>query len=180
MQPEANVPTHLRPQAPPVDLACPGLMIAANISLVLGYLWVGWISGGSHLGQPLELLRGAVLPFLLAVLIVALRPTFMRRQLLGGTWLLPIAAAVEVGAALVADTTEGHVAAQSAGAMALLFAIVAIGSVLTREVARRSPRPSPEPVAQPAIAQYRDVVTKPTFVRPAANLDLVGSSAVHQ
>jgi hypothetical protein len=199
MQPQAHVSTHLQPQVPAVDLACPGLMVAANLSLVLGYLWIGWLSAGNHLSQPVEVLRDGVIPVFLAASILALRPTFMRRHLLGGAWVLPITAVLALVASLTAGATASRVAAQSAGVAALLLAIVAIGSVLFREVKTHGEIPTPtaavdeqeppsEPVIQPAepaataeIARRREfAVAGPTFDQPPGNLDLVASSAVHQ
>jgi len=193
MQPQGHVSTHLEPQVPAVDLAGPGLMVAANLSLVLGYLWIGWLTAANHLSPTVEVLRDGVLPVLLAVTIFALRPTFKRRHLLGGAWALPVTAILALGASVIAGATESRFAAQSAGVAALLLAIVAIGSVLFREVKVRGDKSTtseamneqggrPGPDIQPAeIARRRELVAAgPLPEWGAGNLDLVASSAVHQ
>ena len=133
MPEEAHPHAHLRPPVPTVDFACPGLMLAANASLILGYLWVGWLSDGSQSGRLLSSVRGGVLPVLVAVAILALRPACTRRGLPGATVLLPVAATIEVGAAIAADASGAHFLAMTAGAAALLVAFLATSSVLLRE-----------------------------------------------
>jgi hypothetical protein len=125
--------THLRPPAPTVDLSCPGLMLAANASLVLGYLWVGWLTDGSRSGLALAVVRGGVLPAAVAIAIFALRPSCQRRGLIGGTLLLPVAGTVEFAAAIAADANSSHYLAMTAGAAALVVAFLAIASVMLRE-----------------------------------------------
>ena len=125
---------HLSPPSPPVDLSCPGLMLAANASLVLGYLWVGWISDGSQSGTGLELVRGGVLPVIVALAIFGLRPACARRSLPGGSVLLPVAATIELVATIAADASRSHLLAVTAGSAALLVASLAIACVLLREV----------------------------------------------
>ncbi len=132
MRDEAKPHAHLHPAAP-VDFSCPGLMLAANASLVLGYLWVGWLSDGSRSGLVLAVVRGGVLPVLVAASVLALRPSCQRRGLVGGTLLIPIAATVELGAAIAADASGSHYLATAAGAAALVVAFLAIASVLLRE-----------------------------------------------
>jgi hypothetical protein len=109
-------------------------MLAANASLVLGYLWVGWLSDGSQSGTALELARGGVLPVIVAVAIFGLRPACARRALPGGSVLLPVAATIELGAAIAADASGAHFLAVAAGAAALLVALLSIACVLLREV----------------------------------------------
>lgn len=124
---------HLRPPRPPVDLTCPSLMLAANASLILGYLWVGWLSDGSRSGLVLASIRGGVLPVLVALAIFAIRLLCVRRGLPGGTLLLPVAATVELGVAIAAEVSGSAFLAMTAGGAALFVALLAIASVLRRE-----------------------------------------------
>ncbi len=133
MRDVVNPHVHLRPPAPAVDISCPGLMLVANVSLVLGYLWVGWLSDGSRSALALAVVRGGVLPVLVAVAILVLRASCRRRGIIGGTLLLPVAATVELGAAVAADASGSHYLAMAAGAAALVVAFLAIASVLLRE-----------------------------------------------
>lgn len=133
MRDEASPHIHLRPPAPEVDFSCPGLMLAANASIVLGYLWVGWLSDGSGSGLALAVVRGGVLPAAVVLAIFALRPSCRRRGLVGGTFLLPVAATVELAASIAADASSSHYLAMTAGAAALVVAFLAIASVLLRE-----------------------------------------------
>jgi hypothetical protein len=122
---------HLEPKTPPVDLACPGLMVAANASLVLGYLWIDWVS--KHGGTALSSVRGILLPALIALAIFALRPACTRRQLPGSVVVLPAAVTVVLIASVAAVATGYHALALSAGATALVLGIAAVGSVMLRE-----------------------------------------------
>jgi hypothetical protein len=126
--------SHLEPRTPAVDLSGPGLMLAANTSLVLGYLWVGWVST-THPGTALSALRGAVLPVLIALAIFGLRPACTRHQLPGASMTLPVAATVALGASVAAVATGNHLVALAAGAAALLLGLTAFGSVMLREAA---------------------------------------------
>ena len=123
---------HLEPRTRSVDLACPGLMLAANASLVLGYLWVGW-AGGDHGGGGLSSGRGALLPAFIAIAIYALRPACTRRGLPGASVALPAGASVVLVCSISAAATGIHLLAIIAGASALLLGLTAFGSVLLRE-----------------------------------------------
>lgn len=123
---------HLEPKRPAVDLACPGLMLAANASLVLGYLWIGWVSN-EHGRTAIGAIGGVLLPLLIALTIFALRPACSRRHLPGAMVALPAAVTVVVAASVAAVATGNHVFALFAGATALLLGIAAFGSVMLRE-----------------------------------------------
>jgi hypothetical protein len=126
--------SHLEPRTPAVDLSGPGLMLAANTSLVLGYLWVGWFST-THPGTALSAMRGAVLPVLIALAIFGLRPACTRHQLPGASLTLPVAATVALSASVVAAATGNPMVALAAGAAALLLGLIAFGSVMLHEAA---------------------------------------------
>src|SRR5580692_10394352 len=85
MRAESSPHTHLRAAGSSLDLSCPGLMLTANASLVLGYLWVGWLSDGSQSGPVLASLRGGVLPAVVALAVFAIRFSWARRGLPVGT-----------------------------------------------------------------------------------------------
>jgi hypothetical protein len=119
------------------DFACPGLMLAANASLVLGYLWIGWLSVGSGSGTALSFVRDAALPLLVTALVLVMRRSTIARGLPGSTALLPIAAAVQLGTSIAAAVAGTRSLAVIAGASALLLAATAIGSVVLREVRAR-------------------------------------------
>ena len=139
--------TALLQPPPSVDLSCPGLMVTANLSIILGYLWFGWISTPASdtssptatLGAFPSALRGWVLPILIGAAIVALRPACGKRSLRGSTRLLPTVAAVEVIVTASADVTGSGKLAVVAGSLAVLLATVAIGSVLLREAHAKWP-----------------------------------------
>jgi hypothetical protein len=122
---------HLEPKRPPVDLACPGLMLAANASLVLGYLWIGWVS--SPHGGTIDAIRGVLLPAFIALTIFAMRPACTRRQLPGAGAALPAASTVVLAASVIAVATGSHLLALCAGAIALVLGLAAFGSVMLRE-----------------------------------------------
>jgi hypothetical protein len=128
---------HLEPKRPAVDLACPGLMLAANASLVLGYLWIGWVTN-AHGNTTQSVLRGFLLPALIALAIFALRPACTRRQLPGSVVALPVAVSVAFVTSVAAVITGSHALALCAGATALLLGIAALGSVMLREVSATS------------------------------------------
>jgi hypothetical protein len=109
-------------------------MLTANASLVLGYLWVGWLSDGSQSGLVIASVRGVVLPALVALAVFAIRFSWARRGLPGGTLLLPVAATVELGVAIAADVNGNNFHLSTmAGGIALLVAFLATMSVLRRE-----------------------------------------------
>ena len=124
---------HLRFPRPSVDLTSPGLMLTANASLVLGYLWLGWLSDGSQSELARDIVRGGVLPALIALAIFVMRLLRVRRGLSCGTLLLPVAAAIELCVVMAADASGSHFLAVAAGGMALSVAFLATGSVLKRE-----------------------------------------------
>jgi hypothetical protein len=119
------------------DFACPGLMLAANASLILGYLWIGWLSVGSKSGSALSFVRDAALPLLVTALILVMRRSAIARGLPGSTVLLPIAAVVQLGASIAAAVAGTRSLAVIAGASALALAAIAISSVALREIRAR-------------------------------------------
>jgi hypothetical protein len=126
-------------------------MLTANASLVLGYLWVGWLSDGSQSGPVLASLRGGVLPAVVALAVFAIRFSWARRGLPVGTSLLPLAATVELAVAIAADVSGSGFLSMAAGATALLVAFLATASVLRREtraVNRLSEVPAPVPTSR--------------------------------
>lgn len=127
---------HLEPKAPPVDLACPGLMLAANASLVLGYLWIDWVSN-DH-GVTLSAIRGVLLPAFIALAIFALRPACTRRRLPGSVVALPVTAALVLACSVAAVATYDRPLALTAGSSALLLGLAAFGSVMLREASAAS------------------------------------------
>jgi len=109
-------------------------MLTANASLVLGYLWVGWLSDGSQSGPVIASVRGVVLPALVALAVLAIRLSWARRGLPGGTLLLPVAATVELCVAIAADVSgNDFLLSTTAGGTALLVAFLATVTVLRRE-----------------------------------------------
>ena len=134
MRSESLPHAHLHRAGPSLDLSCPGLMLTANASLVLGYLWVGWLSDGSQSGPVIVSVRGVVLPALVVLAVFAIRFSWTRRGLPGGTLLLPVAATVELGVAIAADVNgNDFLLSTTAGGTALLVAFLATVSVLRRE-----------------------------------------------
>jgi hypothetical protein len=125
---------HLEPRTRPVDLACPGLMLAANVSLVLGYLWVG-SAWSDHEGTGFSAARDILLPAFVAIAILALRRACSRRGLPGASVMLPVTAGVVLVSSLSAGLSGSHPIGIVAGASALLFGLTAFGSVLLREAA---------------------------------------------
>jgi hypothetical protein len=123
---------HLEPKTPAVDLSCPGLMLAANASLVLGYLWIGWVSN-DHGGSASSATRGALLPAFIALAIFGLRRACTRRQLPGATFALPLAVTVVLVVSVAAVVTGSHLLALFAGSTSLLLGIAAFASVMLRE-----------------------------------------------
>jgi hypothetical protein len=107
-------------------------MVAANASLVLGYLWIGWVTN-VHAGTAVSATRGALLPTLIALAIFGLRPACTRRQLPGASVALPVGATVVLVFSLIAVATDIHVLGLAAGATALLLGIASFGSVMLRE-----------------------------------------------
>jgi hypothetical protein len=152
MRTESTPHTHLRRPGPSLDLSCPGLMLTANASLVLGYLWVGWLSDGSQSGPVIASVRGVVLPVLVALAVLAIRLSCSHRGLPGGTLLLPFAATVELGVAVAADVSgNDFLLSMTAGGTALLVAFLAMVTVLRRETrsVRRLPAlPEPTPTTR--------------------------------
>jgi hypothetical protein len=123
---------HLEPRTRPVDLACPGLMLAANVSLVLGYLWLGSV-GSDHVGVGFSAARDVLLPILVAIAIFALRPASSRRGLPGASVTLPAMAGVVLLSSLLGALSGSHLIGIVSGASALLLGLTAFGSVLLRE-----------------------------------------------
>ena len=114
---------HLEPKTPPVDLACPGLMVAANASLVLGYLWIDWVSKHGEqrcrryaASSSLRSSQWRSSPCALCT----------RRQLPGSVVVLPAAVTVVLIASVAAVATGYHALALSAGATALVLGIAAV------------------------------------------------------
>ena len=173
MSHEAHHHAHLSPPSPPVDLSCPGLMLAANASLVLGYLWLGWLSDGSQSATVLEFVRGGVLPLVVAIAIFGLRPACARRALPGSSVLLPAAATIALVAAIAADANRTQLLAVTAGGAALLVA-----SLADRVRAAARGRSGQQMVGNRRIARTEEIVCK----RRALDVPLRdrGRSAVHE
>ena len=129
---------HLEPRTRPVDLACPGLMLAANVSLVLGYLWLG-SAWGNHDGRGFSAARDILLPMFVAIAIFALRSASSKRGLPGASVTLPVMAGVVLVFSLVGAVSGSHLIGIASGASALLLGLTAFGSVLLREA---TPGPS--------------------------------------
>jgi hypothetical protein len=134
----------LQPPSSSVDLSCPGLMVTANLSIVLGYLWLGLISTPTSttsdtLGALPTALKGWVLPILITAAIVALRPACAKRRLRGTATLLPVVAATELTVSVVAYLTASRTLGFVAGGLAVVVGILAISAVLLREVHSKWP-----------------------------------------
>ena len=120
---------HLEPRPRPVDLACPGLMLTANVSLVLGYLWVGSV-WTDHEGTGFSAARDILLPVFVAIAIFFLRPACSRRGLPGASVALPVIAGVVLMSSLSAALSGSHLIGIVSGTSALLLGLTAFGSVL--------------------------------------------------
>lgn len=118
------------------DVACPGLMLTANASLVLGYLWTGWLTDTS--GLAVSVIRGGVFPSVVAAAILVLRPQSLRRGLPGSRAILPAVAVLELALCSIADVTASQAIGFAAGSAAILTAAVCMISVLMRETGSRS------------------------------------------
>jgi hypothetical protein len=130
VQEDISPHVHLPRSVPGVDLTCPGLMLAAIASLIVGYLWMGWLSTNVP-GPVLTAVRGAILPAVLVLSVYGLRHA--RHRLPGSSFILPGAAALVLVTVLSADVIGSHFFLLLAGGACMGFAGVAFGCVVVRE-----------------------------------------------
>lgn len=136
---EPRSSTHLLPpvsgQGRPgvIDFACPGLMLAANVSLVLGYLWIGWFSLGDGAGSTLTFVRDVILPVLVTALVLVVRKASHDLRIPGSGLLLPLLAVVQLLCSFVAGARGSRSLELAAGVVSLAVAATAIGCVFLRE-----------------------------------------------